>query len=76
MLGSMVKGEMHLLENTLLDLDLGVIQNVAQFPLHHVTYAPAKFDFATFNCLGVCAFTRNVTNAHTHGQTDDGPSLV
>ena len=28
------------------DLDLGVkvTQNVAQFPLHHVTYASAKFD--------------------------------
>ena len=32
------------------DLDLGVkvTQNVAQYPQHHVTYAPAKFDIATY----------------------------
>ena len=37
---------MHLQENTLFDLDLGtkVTQNVAQYPQHHVTYAPSKFD--------------------------------
>ena len=40
---------MHLQENTLFDLDLGVkvTQNVAKYPRHHVTYAPAKFDIAT-----------------------------
>ena len=40
---------MHLQENTLFDLDLGVkvTRNVAQYPLHHVTYAPAKFDLTT-----------------------------
>ena len=40
---------MHLQENTLFDLDLGVkvTQNVAQYPLHHVTYGLAKFDIAT-----------------------------
>ena len=47
----MVK-EMHYRENTLFDLDpkikgVKVIQNVAQYPRHHVTYAPAKFDVAT-----------------------------
>ena len=33
------------------DLYLGVkvTQNVAQSPLHHVTYAPAKFEVATSN---------------------------
>ena len=47
---------MHLQENTLYDLDLCVLdllvkvtQNVAQYPLHHVTYAPAKFEVATKN---------------------------
>ena len=35
---------MHLQEITLFDI---VTQNVAQYPLHHVTYAPAKFDVAT-----------------------------
>ena len=38
---------MHLQENSLSDLDLGVTQKVAQYPRHHVTYAPAKFDIAT-----------------------------
>ena len=47
----MVK-KMHLKENTLFDLDpkvkvFKVTQNVAQYPGHHVSYAPAKFDVAT-----------------------------
>ena len=39
---------MHLQEITLIDLDpkVKVTRNVAQYPWHHVTYAPAKFDFA------------------------------
>ena len=41
--------EMHLQENTLFDLDLGVTLKGAQYPLHHVTYAPAKFEVAMFN---------------------------
>ena len=49
LLHPMVKEKMHLQENTLFDLDPGVkvIQNVAQYPRHRVTYAPAKFDIAT-----------------------------
>ena len=41
------------------DLYLGgkVTQNVAQYPLHPVTYAPAKFEVATSKGLGD-AFTR------------------
>ena len=48
---------MHLQEKTLYDLDLGgqdqtprskVTQNVAQYPLHHVTYASAKFEVKQF----------------------------
>ena len=31
--------------------------SIAQHPLHHVTYAPAKFEVAKFNGLGD-AFTR------------------
>ena len=44
---------MHLQENTFFDLDLGVkvTQNVAQYPLHHVTYAATKFE-ATSKGLG------------------------
>ena len=45
LLRPMVK-EMHYQENTLFDLDPKVTQNVAQYPRHHVTYAPAKFDIA------------------------------
>ena len=37
---------MHLQEITLFDLDPKVTRNVAQYPRHHVTYAPAKFNFA------------------------------
>ena len=42
---------MHLQENSIFDLDLGVkvTQNVAQYPLHHVTYSATKFEVATSN---------------------------
>ena len=48
----MVKDKIYLQENTLFDLDLEVkvTQNVAQYPQHHVTYAPAKFDIAKSHC--------------------------
>ena len=67
-----VKEEIQLQENTIFDLDLGVkfTRNVAQFPLHHVTYSPTKFEVATSNGLGGYTFTRNVTYARTDGQTD------
>ena len=39
-------------------------KNVAQSPLHHVIYAPAKFAVATSNGLGGDVFTRN--NSHTY----------
>ena len=46
---------MHLQENILFDFDfwvgVKVIRNVAQYPLHHVAYAPAKFVVATSNGL-------------------------
>ena len=38
---------MHLQENTLFDLE--GIRNVAQYPLHHVTYSATKFEVATSN---------------------------
>ena len=43
--------DMHLQENAVFNLDLGVkvTQDVVQYPLHHVAYAFAKFDVATFN---------------------------
>ena len=76
------------------DLDLGVkvTRNVTQYPLHHVIYAPTKFQVATSNGLGEDTITRNVTDGRTDartdgqtdgrtdgrtdGQTDDGPTLV
>ena len=48
------KEEMYLHENTLFDLDLGVmvIQDVAKYPLHHVTYSDTKGEVATSDGLG------------------------
>ena len=45
--------EMRFQENTLFDLDLGVkvTRNIAQYPLHHVTYTRAKFEVATSKSL-------------------------
>ena len=40
---------MHLQEKKFFDLDLGLTWNVAQYPLHYVTYAPAKSEVATSN---------------------------
>ena len=55
-------------------LDLGkVTRNIAQYHLHHPTYAPAKFDFATsWNSLGGYAFTSFVMGE----QTDNRLTLV
>ena len=60
LLHPMVKEKMHLQENTLFALDLGVkvTQNVAQYPLHHVTYLATKFEVAMSKGLGGDAFTR------------------
>ena len=62
----MVSEEVHSHENTLFDVDLGVKtvkvpQDVAQYPLHHVsdvTYSDTKFEIASSNGLGGDAFTR------------------
>ena len=40
------------------DLDFEDTQNIAQYPLHHDTYAHAKFKVATPNSLGRDVFTR------------------
>ena len=50
---------MHLQENSKFTFDLGVkvTQNVAQYPLHHVTFSATKFEVATSKDLGD-AFTR------------------
>ena len=41
-----------------LDLRVKVTRNVAQYPLHHVTYSATKFEVATPKGLGGDAFTR------------------
>ena len=50
----MVKEKMYLQENTLFHLDLGVkvARNVAQCPLHYVTYAPTEFEVTASKGLG------------------------
>ena len=48
-----------------------VTQNVAQFPLPHVIYAPAKFAVATFNSLGGDAFRRILVEGGTDRLTTD-----
>ena len=50
---------MHLQENTFVDLypKVKVTRNVAQCPLHHVTYAHTEFEVITSKGLGD-AFTR------------------
>ena len=51
--------------------------NFANFPLHNMIYAPAKFAVATFNGLGGDAFTRNVTQGQIDGRrTDFGTKLI
>ena len=52
--------------------DLWPTQNVAQYPLYHVTYTPAKFEIAKFNCLGDDTIIRNIMGR----KTDEGPALV
>ena len=50
---------MHLQENSIFDLDrVKVTQNVAQYPLHHVTYSATKFEVAASNHLGGDTITR------------------
>ena len=39
-------------------LNENIIQNFAQYPLHHVTYSAAKFEVASCKGLGGDAFTR------------------
>ena len=52
---------MHLQENSIfgLDLEVKVTKNVAQYPLHHVTYLATKFEVATSNRLGGDTIRRN-----------------
>ena len=69
---------MDLQESNLYDLDLGVkvTRKVTQYPLHHVIYAPTKFEVAMSNGLGEDTITRNVTDGRTDGRTDLGTKLI
>ena len=42
----------------------------SEYPIHHVTYSPTKFEVATSYGLGGDTFTRNVTDGGTHTRTD------
>ena len=48
-----------------------VTQKVAQWPLHHVIYTPAKLAVATFDGLGGDAFTRNLMEGQTDRQSTE-----
>ena len=61
LLSPTVKVEIHFQENWFLDLEVKIIKNVAQYPLHHMIYAPAKFEVAKSNRLGGDAFTRKTS---------------
>ena len=66
---------MHLQESTLFDLDLQVkvTLNVAQCPLHHVTYAHTEFEVTMSKALGgsgwgvwCSLFIKNLANYSSH----------
>ena len=52
---------MHLHEIALFVLEIWVkvTQDVAKYPLHHVTYSDTKFEVSTSDGLGGDAFTKN-----------------
>ena len=62
------------------DLGVKVTRNVAQYPLHHVTYSATKFEVATSNPLGgdyIYKKRDRRTAAQTDGrQTDFGMKLI
>ena len=47
-----------------------VTRSVAQYSLHHVTYAATKSEVAMSNDLGD-TFTRNVMDGYRDGRTDE-----
>ena len=60
---------MHLQENTSFDLVVKVPRNIAEYHLHHMTYAPTKFEAAISNGLedaikrkpmDICACPRHI----------------
>ena len=69
--------QMHLQENTVFDLGFKVTQDVSQHPLHHVTYAFAKFDSArciykkntVFDLDHKVRVTCDVAQYHLHHET-------
>ena len=77
----MIKEKMHLKENPLFDLDLWVkaTRNVAQCPLHHVTYAPTEFELllqstGPRSAVGKVSGNRCETDCRSRGREfDPGP---
>ena len=59
------------------DLGVKVTRNIAQYPLHNVIYAYAKFEVAKSNGLREAKITRIVTDGRTDGRrTDFGTKLI
>ena len=52
--------EKYIISLLTLTLDQEQTGNGAQYPLHHMTYALAKFEVAMSNGLGGNSFTRNI----------------
>ena len=69
---------MHLQEKTLFDLWVKVTRNVVPYSLHHVGYAPVKFEVAMSNGLGGdIRIRRNVTRGRTDRRwTNFGTKLI
>ena len=53
--------EMGLHENTFFDLCVKVTANIAQYPLHHLTHVPVKFEGTMSSAIGEDVITRNYT---------------
>ena len=51
-------GEDAFTRNTLFDLNLGITENAAQYPLHNINFANVKFEVATSKGQGGDAFTK------------------
>ena len=65
---------MHLQESTLFDLDLQVkvTLNVAQCPLHHVTYAPTVFEGTRSKALGLLIIISKEKSGYNNNNNNNG----
>ena len=66
----MIQEEMHLHENNLFAIFSWPRNVVAQYPLHHVTYAATKFKAAAADGLGEDTITWNRTHEYARTRMD------